>query len=95
MYVTTEQLRSAVPEDSRASNGTMAVVYTIITCGIYQIYWNYVIADKISKAAEKRELTIENKGIWYIILSLIGFFIVAVALIQNDINLIAERPVAE
>lgn len=53
----------------------MAILFTIITFGIYGIYWNYKLGQKC-----------EGSGVLYLILSLIGFGFINYILAQSKIN---------
>ena len=64
----------------------MVVLLTIITCGIYGIYWCYKQGEKLDRAGTMRGLPSDNKGIIYLILSIVGLTIVAEAMMQDSIN---------
>ena len=67
----------------------MAVLLTIVTCGIYGLYWAYKQGEKIDAAKANRGVASGNSGILYLILSIFGLGIVAWALMQNELNQMA------
>ena len=64
----------------------MVVVLTIVTCGIYAIYWAYKMGEKLDAAKQSRGIPASNSGILYVILYLFTGGIVSYALMQNEIN---------
>ncbi len=75
--------------NEEGTSGVMALVFTIITCGIYGLYWAYKCGDKLDKAKVDRGMPASNGGILYLILYIFGG-IIAYALIQNELNKLAE-----
>ena len=73
---------NALTENQNDTNGTTAFIFSLITCGIYSYYWAYKMGEK----TDRYENTNSSKGILYLILSILGFSIVAYALIQDTIN---------
>ena len=72
------------------TSGGMVFLLSIITCGIYMLYWMYKAGEKVQAAQAKRGLPYDsNSGILYLILSLFGFSIVSYCLIQNELNKMA------
>ena len=67
----------------------MALLLTIVTCGIYGLYWAYKQGEKIDAAKANRGVPSSNSGILYLILSIFGLGIVAWALMQNELNQMA------
>lgn len=83
----TDDTNAVANEDG--TSGVMALVFTLITCGIYGFYWAYRCGDKLDKAKTDRGLPASNGGILYLILYIFGG-IIAYALIQNELNKLAE-----
>lgn len=69
--------------------GGMALLLTIVTCGIYGFYWAYKRGEKIDKAKQNRGEPASNGGVLYLILYIFGG-IIALALIQNEVNKFAD-----
>lgn len=74
------------PEDT---SGGMALLLTIITCGIYGLFWAYKRGEKIDTAKQNRGEAASNGGVLYLILYIFGG-IIALALIQNEVNKFAD-----
>lgn len=72
------------------TSGGMAFLLTLITCGIYGIYWAYKQGEKIDAAKTSRGIPSSNSGILYLILTIFGLSIVAWALMQNELNQMAN-----
>ena len=69
------------------TSGGMVFLLSIITCGIYLLYWMYKAGEKVQAAQAKRGLPSDaNSGILYLVLSLVGFSIVSYCLIQSGLN---------
>lgn len=80
---------SRVDDDPTLSGGK-ALLLTIITCGIYGIYWNYKMGKSIYDAGVKKNVTVSDNSLLYLILSIIGLGIVNYCLMQNDLNKFAN-----
>ncbi|WP_130863546.1 DUF4234 domain-containing protein [Bacilliculturomica massiliensis] len=72
------------------TSGVLVVVFSIITCNIYHIYWCYKAGEKIDEARQMRGLAAKNSGIVYLLLTLFGLSVVSWALLQNELNEIAD-----
>lgn len=81
---------SAASEDSSLPSGAMAFLLTLVTCGIYGYYWAYKMGKATLAANEKRGITASDNSILYIILAVFGLQIVNYALIQNELNAMAN-----
>ncbi len=84
MYDITEST-NVVSNKSEITPG-MAILLSIITCGIFAIYWNYKMGKQIYEAKLARGLNASDNSILYLILSLLGWSIINVALMQSDLN---------
>ncbi|MBN7774513.1 DUF4234 domain-containing protein [Clostridium aminobutyricum] len=75
----------------RGTNGGWVLIFTIITLGIYGLYWSYIMGDRIYRLRQKHGLAGGSaNGALYLIFCLIGFSIIALALMQNEINRFLE-----
>lgn len=88
MYTLTEDTNTIAGETADTAGG-MAVILTIITCGIYGLYWAFKRGEKIDKAKTNHGEVASNGGVLYLILYIIGG-VIALALIQNEVNKFAE-----
>lgn len=87
----TNDANRAAGEEYTASGG-MALLYSLLTCGIYSLYWSYKIAGAINQARQTRGLSVDtNMGLVYLIFSIFGLSIVAMAMAQNSLNQIIEK----
>ena len=71
-------------------SGGLAFVLTLVTCGIYGLYWAYKMGKMIEQAQTKRGMVAKDNSVLYLVLELVGLAIVAYALMQNDLNEIAN-----
>ncbi len=76
--------------DGHCSNGVTAFLLNLVTCGIYGIYWWYTEAKRLALLGELRGVNVSDNSIAYLLLSLFGFGIISTALMQNDMNSIAD-----
>lgn len=74
--------------DSNDPNGGVVFLLTLITCGIYGLFWAYRCGEKLDQAKQRRGIPASNGGILYLLLYLFGG-IIALALIQNEVNNLA------
>ena len=71
------------------TSGGTAFLLSLITCGIYGLYWAYKQGEKIDAAKNNRGIASSNSGILYLLVGIVGFSIVAYALMQNELNNLA------
>ena len=64
----------------------MAFLLTLITFGIYGIYWAYKMGKQLDSALMQRGMPAKNGAVLYLILSVVGLGFVAWILMQNAIN---------
>lgn len=76
--------------DGCCSSGISAFLLTLVTCGIYGLYWWYKEAKRVAFLGEIRGARIADNSVAYLVLSLFGLGIVSTALMQNDMNAIAD-----
>ena len=70
-------------------NIALCIILSIITCGIYGLYWIYKQGDNLDQIKASRGLPAGNSGILYLILAIVGLSIVSYALMQNELNQLA------
>ena len=73
------------------TSGGMVVLFSILTCGIYFLYWLYKSGGKISyikrmDLGDSNIVSTSDNGLLYLILGIFGLGIVAMALMQSDLN---------
>lgn len=84
MYAITEELSYAT-NDSNFS-GAKSLIFTLITCGIYAFFWYYIVGQKVAEVQRQHNMFPRENGVLYIILSVLGFSIIANAIIQSEQN---------
>lgn len=87
--VLTDDIKKAA-SDTEFQSGGIALLLTIVTCGIYGIYWAYKMGELLKKAQEKHNLQVKDNSVLYLILEFFGFGIIAYAMMQNDLNELAN-----
>lgn len=74
-----------------ATSGGMALLLTLVTCGIYEIYWAYKQGEKLDIAKQNYGMPSKDSAILYLVLTIFGLGIVANALMQSQLNDIADH----
>lgn len=75
----------AVAGETPTVSGGMLILLTIVTFGIYGMYWSYKQGERIDKIHTMRGVPVGNNAVLYLILFIV-FSIVAIALMQNELN---------
>ena len=88
--VLTDDARFA-SRDQQAPTGGIAFLLTLVTCGIYGIYWAYKMGKTIATAKQVNGLNVDDNSVLYLILQLFGLGIINYALMQNELNQIAQN----
>ena len=70
----------------KTSGGIICLLLTIVTCGIYGLYWLYRAGDELDRQRAEQGQLPGHLGILYLLLSLFGFTIVSYALLQSELN---------
>lgn len=81
---------NALSGEPGAMSGIVVFLLSMVTCGIYMFYWMYKAGEKLDAVRENHGLVRQDRGVIYLLLSVFGLSIVAMALIQNDLNVIAD-----
>ena len=85
-----DQVNEASENQAGSSGGTVFLL-SLVTCGIYQLIWLYKAGELLNVAKARRGMyTDSNSGVMYLLLSVFGLGIVSYALIQGELNKIAE-----
>ena len=79
-----------VANDNNLASGGLAFIFTLLTCGIYGFYWAYKMGELMKNAQASRGMQVSDNAIVYLILQIVGLQIVSQALIQSDLNKIAD-----
>lgn len=84
----TDETNSVTPNPGRS--GAMCFLFTIITCGIYGVYWYYMMGKNLYAAGQARGVNLEDRSIVYLLLGIVGLGIVSEAMMQSDLNRLAN-----
>ena len=68
--------------EPQATSGGMVFLFSLITCGIYGIYWAYKMGERCDRIRGIQG----NSSILYLVLSILGLDIVYFCLLQDMIN---------
>ena len=68
--------------ETNATSGGMVFLFSLLTCGIYGIYWQYKMGERCDRIKGENG----NSAILYLILSIVGLSIVSYCLIQDTLN---------
>lgn len=79
-----------VTEEPNETSGGIVFLFSLITCGIYELYWMYKAGNRMDNLKMRLGRERESRGVVYLLLALFGLGIVSFALIQNELNKIAE-----
>ena len=81
MYKLNDEMNQ-LADDNNATGGGMVILFTIITCGIYGIYWAYKMGEKNDAVKGVSG----NSPILMLILAIFGLQLVNFGLLQDTIN---------
>lgn len=72
------------------TSGGVVFLLSLVTCGIYGIYWMYKAGEKVAYIKQRNTGEVDSSSsVLYLILGIVGFGIVAYALIQSELNKVA------
>ncbi len=57
----------------------------------YWIYWVYTRSKTIKKCADERQIVMTDNSVLFVVLSLFGFGVLQIALLQSDLNTLMRR----
>ena len=60
-------------------NPTMVIILSILTCGIFAIFWMYKTGDKIHAMGAERGIEIKETGTSYLLFYILGSFLCVIA----------------
>ncbi|QGQ97504.1 DUF4234 domain-containing protein [Paenibacillus psychroresistens] len=63
---------------------------TIVTCGIWGFIWAYQVGKHIAEAQHRRGQFVTDNSVLYLVLNFVGLSIVVYALVQSDVNKLAQ-----
>lgn len=84
MVVLNDDMLDALNE--YGTSGTLVLVLDIVTCGIYGLYWIYQMGQRVDRLNAMYGRRSDNSGLLYLLISILGFSIVAYGVTQNELN---------
>ena len=84
-------LTTLYSQNNQPNNAAMDIVLSFVTCGIYFIYMMYKIGKLESGMHHNLGLPPKDDSVLYLILSIFGLAIVVYAIVQSNINNIADQ----
>jgi len=82
IYKVNEELKQ-ISGDDTLPDGAMVIILSLVTCGFYGIYWHYKMGQAVDRIKGAED---GNSSTLYLLLTIFGLGIVALALEQNEIN---------
>ncbi len=89
-YTVAKTYEDAQLQSPVGTTAGISLLLNIVTCGIYGIYTYYKWGANTPELFSRFGKAGEDKSIMYLILSLFGFSIINLCLIQNDFNQLAD-----
>lgn len=72
-------------------NPGLDVLLSIVTCGIYTLYWYYKYGKCQQEMCRRAGIIETDNSILYLILAVLGLSIIAMAIMQNQQNVIWDN----
>ena len=88
-YCVSKETRDFLGDES--INPGMEVLLSIVTCGIYTFYWYYKYGKCQVEMCRRAGIMETDNSILYLILSILGLGIVAMAILQSQQNVIWDN----
>lgn len=80
-------------QEPHETSGIVVLLLGLVTCNIYTLYWMYKAGNRLDNLKVSLGGYRESRGIIYLLLSLFSLSIVAIALIQSELNKLADGQV--
>lgn len=71
---------------NQGTSGGVALLLTIVTCGIYGIYWAYKLGESLDAIDVANGKPQKNRAIVYLLLNIFGLGIITFAIAQSSMN---------
>ena len=73
----------------------MVIIMTVLTCGLYHLYFSYMAGKRLYYMQEDANLHVNDNSVLHLLLCIgsyfvPGAFIISYAILQSDINRILE-----
>ena len=73
-------------DGKKKRNLALCVIFSIITFGIYGIYWGYKLGEALDDARMRNGEPSSSLAIIFLLLNIFGLSIIILALAQNELN---------
>lgn len=84
-----------ISKNENAKSGILVFLLSLITCEIYWLFWMFKAGEMIDKARTEKGMPSSSRGLVYLLLSIFGLGLVAMAILQSDINALTEEDKVE
>ena len=64
----------------------ICIILSIVTCGIYGIYWAWKTGDKLDASRARHGVVPGSFAILFLVLNLFGLSVVTLAIMQSELN---------
>ncbi|NFH91579.1 DUF4234 domain-containing protein [Clostridium botulinum] len=75
---------------NKPKSGVKEILIGIITLGLYFIYWNFKMGKRMYEIQENAGTKSSDNSMIYLILSIFGFIMIPVWIMQYDFNKISD-----
>lgn len=76
----------------RQRSVALSIVLSIVTCGIYGFYWAYRMGKALEQGQKNAGFEVTNdNSVLYLILQIFGLLIINLAIMQSQMNVIANN----
>ena len=84
MYVVTDEVNRYTGRQEQSPIAD--VLLTILTCGLWDLYWDYKIGKRMAEMTAVAGLPVTDNAVLYLILDLVGVGIINVVMQQETLN---------
>ena len=77
---------NALSGKQNPTSGGMALVLTLVTCGIYGFYWAYKMGEAVDVVKQRSGIPSGSSSVLFLVLMVIGLCFINYCLIQDTIN---------
>lgn len=77
---------NTVSAETDSVSGGMVILFSILTCGLYLIYWNYKIGEKLDRVRALNGEPTGSLAILYLLLCILSFSLISQCLAQSELN---------
>lgn len=94
LYNIAKDIKATINDEKVALDPWLVVLLSLATAGLFLAYYGYVVGTSMDNEFTANGISSgsvgNNRGIIYAVLPLLGLGIISIALIQTDLNTIAD-----